>query len=222
MTENPGPLPQIPERRYESPPVVEALCELYFTASQWDPTLQGLFYERVREEYPQKSQLDQVGIELRVAPGQAATRSISGEPRMRYTKQDSSRMLQVGRDLLVVNQLTPYSHYEEWREVVHNNLTLYRELAGPKGIAALGLRYINRITIPGDSVKMEEFFRVYAEIPEELGGAHGMFQLQVTIRPPCPGHQLMLTGRLKSSLSPVCSPCYLLGHEYHSTEAIPQ
>jgi hypothetical protein len=32
----------------------------------------------------------------------------------------------------------------------------------------------------------------------------------------------VLLAVLESSLSPVCSPCYLLGHEYHCTEAIPQ
>ncbi len=31
-----------------------------------------------------------------------------------------------------------------------------------------------------------------------------------------------LTGRLEISLSSVCSQCYLFGHEYHCTEAIPQ
>jgi uncharacterized protein (TIGR04255 family) len=103
MTENPNSLPKIPERRYTAPPVVEALCEIYFTGSRWDPTVLGLFYERVREEYPQKSQLDQVGIEVQMAPGHAATRSFSGEPRMRFAKADNSRLLQVGRDLLVVS-----------------------------------------------------------------------------------------------------------------------
>jgi hypothetical protein len=40
---------------------------------------------------------------------------------------------------------------------------------------------------------MEDFFRVYPEIPQELGGSHGAFQLQLSIFPLCPGHQLMLT-----------------------------
>lgn len=30
-------------RRYKNPPVVEALCEIFFDGSQWDSTLTGLF-----------------------------------------------------------------------------------------------------------------------------------------------------------------------------------
>ena len=44
MVENTAPLPNIPERRYQRPPIVEALCEVYFTGSQWDSTVPGLFY----------------------------------------------------------------------------------------------------------------------------------------------------------------------------------
>ena len=36
----------IPERKYRKPPVVEALCEIYFADSTWDDTVPGVFYER--------------------------------------------------------------------------------------------------------------------------------------------------------------------------------
>ncbi len=116
MTENVAPVPSIPERRYERPPVVEALCEVYFTGSSWDPTTPGLFYERVRKEYPQKSQAaHQVGFEIQLSPGQAESRQLPIETRMRFARSDNSRVLQLARDVLIVNQLLPYPRYEEWR-----------------------------------------------------------------------------------------------------------
>jgi uncharacterized protein (TIGR04255 family) len=114
---------------------------------------------------------------------------------MRFTRRDNSRLLQLGRDLLIVNQLRPYPHYEQWREKTLAALKVYRQLAEPAGIRHLGVRYINRINIPkgtdGD-VRMEHYFRVYPEIPSELGRAHGPFMLQVLMRPVCTDHQLTL------------------------------
>jgi uncharacterized protein (TIGR04255 family) len=196
MTETAAPLPTIPERRYERPPIVEALCEVYFTGSLWDATTPGLFYEQVRGDYPQKSQMEQVDLVVQVGPGRTETRPLTIEPRMRFARDDNSRLVQLTRDLLVINQLLPYPHYEEWREVVHSTIDVYRRLATPTGINRLGVRYINRINVPfrgGRPIRMEDYFRVYPQIPQELGDAHGPFMLQLLMIPVCAGHQLTLT-----------------------------
>jgi uncharacterized protein (TIGR04255 family) len=193
MTENAAPLPSIPERHYPRSPLVEALCEIYFTGSRWDATTPGLFYERVRGDYPQKSEMAMVGVEVQVTPGQAETRSLPVEPRMRFARDDGSRLLRLSRDLLVVNQLLPYTRYEEWREVVHTARGVYRQLAEPAGIDRLGVRYINRVNVPGSGIRMEDYFRVYPEVPQELGEAHGPFLLQLLLHSVCRGHQLTLT-----------------------------
>ena len=41
--DRPGGAPTIPDKKYRNPPVVEALCEIYFVGSQWDNTIPGLF-----------------------------------------------------------------------------------------------------------------------------------------------------------------------------------
>jgi len=193
MTENAKALPSIPERRYERPPIVEALCEIYFTGSQWDVTVPGIFYERVRADYPQKSQLVVSRVELPLGPEIKESQSLPIEQRVRFTRTDGSRLIQLARDLLVVNQLLPYPHYEEWREVVHTTLDLYTKVAAPSGIVRVGVRYINRVHVPGARIRVEDYFRVYPEIPEELGGTHGPFMLQLRMQPVCPHHELTLT-----------------------------
>jgi uncharacterized protein (TIGR04255 family) len=193
MTENASPLPSIPERRYNNPPVVEAFCEVYFTGSRWDPTIPGLFYEKVRKDFPQKSLMEQIGIEAQIGFGQAGFRRVPVESRMRFAREDNSQLVQLARDLLVVNQLPPYPHYELWRAVVLSTIDVYRQLACPEGIAQLGMRYINRINVLSPGIQMEHYFRVYPELPEELGPAHGPFMLQLVMSPVCPGHQLTLT-----------------------------
>jgi uncharacterized protein (TIGR04255 family) len=192
MTDNPAPIERIPERHYKQPPIVEALCEIYLAGSRWDLTVPGLFFERVREDYPQKAELAGVGIEVQLRPDQAETRSLPVDSRMRFMKADSSRMLQLTRDLLVVNQLRPYPRYEDWRQEVHRAINIYRELASPAGIDRIGVRYINRINLPGPLVRMEDYFRIYPELPQELGAAHGAFMLNLVLSAATP-HQLQLT-----------------------------
>ncbi len=40
------------DRRYRKSPVIEALCEIYFSGSAWDETVPGAFYERWKNEFP--------------------------------------------------------------------------------------------------------------------------------------------------------------------------
>jgi uncharacterized protein (TIGR04255 family) len=204
MTENGPPLPAVPERRYARPPIAEALSEIYFTGSNWDSTTPGLFYEEVRNDYPNKAEMKLVEVEVQLPSGQARAQQMQTGPRMSFARRDNSRLIQLDRDLLVVNQLLPYPRYEEWRNEVLHGLEVYRRLAAPSGIDRLGVRYLNRVNIPvvGPGLRMEDYFRVHPQIPAELGGAHGAFMLQVLMIPVCLGHQLTLTLGLVPPLEP--------------------
>lgn len=180
-------------RRYRNPPVVEALAEIYFTGSAWDMTVPGSFYERIKERFPHKGQVDVVGVDIELGPEGTSARSVAETPRSQFSTADRSRMVQVGRDLLVVNQLRPYPHFEAWSPVIPEMLSEYRELAQPTGVARLGVRYINRITIPQPGILMEQYFKIYPEIPSELGDEHGPFFLRIALRPRHAGHSLLVT-----------------------------
>jgi uncharacterized protein (TIGR04255 family) len=180
--------------RYEMPPVVEALCEIYFVGSQWDTTTPGVFYERVHAEYPEKAQADHAAFALQIEPGRVSGGTVPLDPRTRFARRDNSRMIQISRDLLVVNQLRPYPHYQAWRPVVLKMLDVYRKLTRPAGIKQLGVRYINRIVIPSPGSRIDEYFRIYPALPKELGDAQGAFALQMSIVPQgARNHQLTMT-----------------------------
>ena len=51
-------------RKYKKPTVVEDLCEIYFVDSKWDSTVPGMFYDRIKEEYPEKKELHPLTIAL--------------------------------------------------------------------------------------------------------------------------------------------------------------
>jgi uncharacterized protein (TIGR04255 family) len=178
-------------RRYDRPPVVEALVEVYFVDSRWDPTIPGRFYERVKDRFPTVG--SQVQFEVQIASVGSSRAPVARE-RAQLRSEDGSRLVQVGRDLLVVNRLSPYSEFEEWRPDFATMLDLYRELAQPSSFARIGVRYLNKIVVPETELLLSKYFRLYPEVPEGLGSPHGPFLLRVETRPPThPQHEFVTT-----------------------------
>ena len=182
----------IPERRYQKPPVIEALCEIYFTDSAWDDTIPGAFYEGVKGDFPEKRQREIQQAEIALGPEEATAGIRRLPPWMQFVSAERHRMIQVARDLLVVNQMYPYPHFEEWEPEVYRALELYRAIARPTGIARLGVRYINRVVIPEERIRMEDYFTVYPNLPQRLGDTHGSFLVRVEI-PSGHGHSVIIT-----------------------------
>ena len=181
------------ERRYRKPPVIEALCEIVFSGSSWDDTVPGLFYERIKNNYPSKRQRTVQQAQITLGPEQAFAGVRHLPPVMQFASDEKHRVIQVARDLLVVNQLTPYPHFWEWEPDIVRCFRIYRELAQPKKVARLGLRYLNRVVLPGPRVLLEDYFRVYPSLPEEVGEAHGSFLLRVEVPQRADGHTVLIT-----------------------------
>jgi uncharacterized protein (TIGR04255 family) len=183
----------VPERRYRKPPVIEALCEIYFSRSSWDDTVPGAFYERVKSDFPQKRQRKIQEAQITLGPEQAAAGFRQLPPWMQFVSDEKHRMIQLAQDLLVVNQLAPYPHFEEWEPDVYRAIGIYSELAQPRNVVRVGLRYINRVLIPEKQVRMEDYFTIYPNLPQSLGEIHGSFLVRVEVPQSGPGHTVVIT-----------------------------
>lgn len=184
---------EIPERSYRNPPVVEALCEIYFADSSWDDTVPGAFYERVRSEFPKKQRREIQEAKITMGPDTSSAGVQRLPPWMQFLTEDGSLMIQVAENLVVVNQLLPYRHFEKWEQIIYTALNVYNEVALPKKISRIGLRYINRIEIPETITSMEEYFTIYPQLPQSLGDTHGTFLVRVEIPQAELGHTVLIT-----------------------------
>lgn len=181
-------------RKYRKPPVYEALCELFFSDSTWDDTIPGRFYERVKGSFPIKEQKEAFQAEVAFSrAGEASAGVRKMPPRMQFCTSSRDRIVQVGQDLLVVNQLQPYPHFEVWEPVIYSMLDVYRDLAQPKAIARLGVRYLNRIVVPAPRIRMEDYFTIYPQLPMELGDTHGPFMLRLEVPDKRPDSAIFIT-----------------------------
>jgi uncharacterized protein (TIGR04255 family) len=183
----------VPQQRYRKPPVIEALCEIHFAQSSWDNTVPGAFYERVKDNFPEKRQRTIQEAQFKLGPEQAAAGVRQLPPWMQFLSDEKHRIIQLAQDLLVVNQLAPYPHFEEWEPDVYRALRIYSELAQPKNVVRLGLRYINRVPIPGEQIQMEDYFTIYPNLPQRLGDMHGSFLVRVEVPQSGQHHTVVIT-----------------------------
>lgn len=156
-------------RLYENPPVIEALCEFQFEPSQpWDWTIPGLVYAEVRMEYPKKRHQNVVEVELRAEQQDVIQRVKGGVARMQFLRDDERALIQIGPDLLAVNHLSPYPKWEVFNQMIVQALKIYCQVTSPKALRRIGLRYINRIEIPGQRIKIEDYLLVLPSVPEPM------------------------------------------------------
>jgi uncharacterized protein (TIGR04255 family) len=149
-------------RRYGKPPIVEAVCEFRFDpSSPWDLAIPGLLYETLKERFPQREPVRAIESAVQVGePGIYQT--VAATDRVRFRSHRGDALVQVGQHFLSLNHFTPYPTWERFRPMAADLLTAYRSVAYPSGITRVGLRYINRITVPVQpSVELEDYFNFF-------------------------------------------------------------
>lgn len=160
-------------------PITEALCEFQFFPDQpWDITIPGLIYEKVSGEFPLREQKTDFGIGFEAKEG-GIEHKVEMMNRIQFWRNDKSSVVQVGPNLLAVNQLKPYISWESFKPLILSNLRTYIEIAKPKAFKRIGLRYINKIVIKGDKIELTDYFKYYPFIPQELPHVHGAFNIRV-------------------------------------------
>lgn len=153
-------------RIYKRPPIIEALCELHFSETQADSTLLGLFYEKVKENYPVKEELLRTNVDVQVVKGAMNTQRMVQEPLMRFFNKEGTELLQVANNLVTINRLPPYIDYYSFKESIKKAIEVYADVASPKMIDRIGLRYINHIFIPKTLIDLDEYFTYLPRIED--------------------------------------------------------
>jgi uncharacterized protein (TIGR04255 family) len=156
-------------KTYENPPVIEALCEFQFDPIQpWDWTIPGLVYDKVKNHFPKKRQANVLNVELEPQEKGVAQRVKGGVARMQFLREDETALIQVGPDLLVVNQLKPYPAWVVFKKLILDSLQTYWDIVHPRGFRRIELRYINRIETSEGSVDLDRYFTVAPKVPDPV------------------------------------------------------
>ncbi|MBC7259157.1 MAG: TIGR04255 family protein [Chloroflexi bacterium] len=168
-------------RRYRNPPVVEALCEFRFKPGQpWDLAIPGLVYEKIRDRFPKRRQARIVELSVTATPDGVGQQVLTAD-RMQFLREDEKALVQVDRDLLAVNHLKPYPTWREFLPLIQQGFSAYRDVARPEGFQRIGLRYINRIEIPGQRVDLEHYLEFRPFVGPNLPQDYGPFMVGIEV-----------------------------------------
>jgi uncharacterized protein (TIGR04255 family) len=168
-------------KKYKNPPISEVVCEFQFGQdSPWDLAIPGLVYEKVRTIFPIRSQATRVTMGIS-ANQEGIGQQIGTVPVMRLSSEDERFLMQVGTHLLSVNHLKPYSSWERFLPLIEDSFKAYCEVAAPRSIHRIGLRYVNSIQIPGPNIDLEDYFEFRPYVGPNLPGAIGPFMMTVQI-----------------------------------------
>jgi uncharacterized protein (TIGR04255 family) len=121
----------LPGRRYKNPPLIEVLANSYFEpdeGQQWDPKRLAHFSEQIKElGFPAEEDTRGRGPSV---PPEARTRSrrdVNWPWRHRFASDEANRIVQVGENLLVINQFSPYYGWTLFKQQI---LDCYKRVAG--------------------------------------------------------------------------------------------
>ena len=152
-------------REYDNPPIIEAVCEFRLPPdTQWDLTIPGLVFEEVRSGFPNREQRLVQKLEVSRA-GQRIDQRMRTEERVVFLTEDRKTFIQLGPNLLAINQLKPYPIWEQFKSSIEKSFGALRNVVSLKSLERIGLRYINRIEIP----ETEPNLRDYLEFRPSLG-----------------------------------------------------
>lgn len=160
-------------KKYANPPIAEAVCEFRLPQdSKWDLTTPGLFYERTRATYPKKNSrlLREVAFK---DSREGIQQQIRQSEQIRYLTNDEKAFIQIGTCVLSIHCLKPYPTWEDFKPRIEDAYITLNNIVPVQTLQRIGLRYINRIEIPKQSVSLESYFgfRPYRneKLPNKLG-----------------------------------------------------
>lgn len=155
-------------KKYANPPIVEAACEFRLTSdTHWDLTVPGLFYERVKEDFPHREQRVVQEVELAQEP-QGFQYQVRMTERVLFFTSDRKMLVQLGPRLLVVNTLKPYPTWQGFKPRIEMAWEKLQEVVEVRGLERIGLRYINQIQFPSETAKLEDYFEFYPFVGKRL------------------------------------------------------
>lgn len=103
---------------------------------------------------------------------------------LRFQSGNKKHIAQFNRDGFVFSRLEPYENWEQLYEEGMRLWSMYIELAQPIEAHRIGLRYINRIQLPPDELRFEDYLQPAAQPPKGLDVPFHGFLHQDTLAVP--------------------------------------
>lgn len=156
-----------PFARLSRAPIAEAAIEMRARAeAQWE---ESTIRERLTPLIPSYQKIEsqsEFEHEMQFGPEQDTVQRHRdlGWRGFRCESADHVHIAQFNRDGFVFSRLRPYDHWEQFHAEAIRLWKIHRDLAAPSGVQRLGLRFINRIELPVDGPRPDDYLHMPSEV----------------------------------------------------------
>lgn len=155
---------------YRNPPIVEAVCEFRFSSdTPWEQDLPDRFHDAVKDNFPIRESKKGQSLEIK-----ANSAGIEG-PRVEtveisaFLAENRRTLIHIGPRALSVHCLRPYPSWDVFGPMICRAYETIASLTeGIRGFDRIGLLYIDKIEIPGEKIKIEDYFAFYPHLGKGL------------------------------------------------------
>ncbi|MGC8561430.1 MAG: TIGR04255 family protein, partial [Phycisphaerae bacterium] len=170
--------------KYRNPSIVEALCELTFAPdTPWDSTIFGRLYELVKADFPEREEGEIVTATIALSPqaGQnPGTPHMQRRPRMTFSRDNRSRIVQVAERAITINALAPYPGWNGLRPMILNAAGAMKKVIQVPSATQIVLRYLDRFELQDNPFRLGDWLNCDGTLfPRDLADqSTALYQVQ--------------------------------------------
>ena len=166
------------DRKYESPPVREAVFQADFAPSaQADEALLTGLKERFGSVYSTADPVQRMEAKIQLS-GAGFDQSVLTRNYVRYSSPDHPVAVELTSNRIIISAGNPYPGWEVFRPRIEQAVQAYCEVASPPGFLRLGLRYVNQLDILQWRVDLEDYLNFYPFTGRDFGD-FGLFNMSL-------------------------------------------
>ena len=163
-------------RRYQKAPVVEAVIEVLYV-NQLSKADLGRISRRLMGRFPRRE--EEVSIDVEISPYSVnAERNPTGH---KLTSADNLSVVLLRPTGITSAKLAPYAGWDLLKEQTANILDDAYHVIDRRQIGRIGVRYLNRLDIPGANINLQDWLNVGLSIPKNFGGVLNAFGARVVV-----------------------------------------
>ena len=170
----------IVRRKYDNPPIHKVIFEIQFILKSPDPTIPGMFYDKIKKKYPDKHDGRGIYIKTKASEKGEFKNEVGLVQHVQFFKKDRSSSISLRSDMLTI-KCSKYNEWGEFKKEIMEVLNYYKSIAEIKGIRSVLLRYINKINLDIPVSKLYNYFNYYPKIPNEYSKISESFQIHTRV-----------------------------------------
>lgn len=152
-------------------PIIEAIIEIRTKATaEWEEILTTEKIRTLTPDYPEWQTVK--GYHFSLNPGIEENERVKENQNwegLRIFSENKRYVANFNKDYFALSRLEPYENWSAFEKEFFRVWEIYCMVAKPANIYRTGLRFINRISVKGTSVNVEEFINVskvqFADVP---------------------------------------------------------